>query len=138
VTKFAPERAVRPDTLRLWRKVRTVEAPEWSARFTNPAPLDKDHGARVVVTYRDGRTFEDEIAVAYAHPRGARPFGREDYRRKFRRFADGLVARVETIRFLVAVDAPDVCGSDDLYGLAVETLPGRLDPSTPGLFDRGL
>lgn len=133
---YAPERAARPDTVRLWRKVRTIEDPEWSARFTDPTPLDKDHGARVVVTYHDGRTFEDEIAVADAHPRGARPFSREDYRRKFKSFANGLIAETEAERFLAAVDTLDGCGPDGPAGLAVEALPDRLEAGATGLFDR--
>src|SRR3546814_19924675 len=59
---YAPQRAARDDTVRLWRKVRTVEDPEWTRRFTEPAPLDKDNGARVVVTFTDGSTLEEEIA----------------------------------------------------------------------------
>ncbi|HDZ73164.1 MAG TPA: MmgE/PrpD family protein [Aurantimonas coralicida] len=135
---YAPERAARPDTVRLWRKVRTVEDPEWSARFTDPAPLDKAHGARVVVTYCDGRTYEEEIAVANAHPRGARPFGREDYRHKFGSFAEGRVAAAEAERFLAAIEALDGCGPDGLAGLGIEALPGRLKAGAPGLFDHRL
>jgi len=137
VKSYAPERAARPDTVRLWRKVRTVEDPEWSARFTDPIPLEKDHGARVVVTYRDGRALEDEIAVAHAHPRGARPFGPDAYRQKFHNFANGLVAEVEAKRFLAAVEALGYCGPDGLSGLAVEALPGLLEMGPPGLFGLG-
>ncbi|NNU80183.1 MmgE/PrpD family protein [Halovulum dunhuangense] len=132
---YAPARVARPDTVRLWRKIRTVEDPEWSARFTDPAPLDKDHGARVVVTYADGRVLTEEIAVANAHPRGARPFGREDYRRKFRSFAEGLVAEAEIDRFLATVDGLHASGPKALAGLAIECLPGRLESGAPGLFD---
>ena len=73
---YDPVRVHRPDTVRLWRKIRTLEDPEWTRRFEVPPPLDKDHGARVVVTFEDGRELVDEIAVADAHPRGARPFAR--------------------------------------------------------------
>src|SRR3546814_14943888 len=88
---YAPQRAARDDTVRLWRKVRTVEDPEWTRRFTEPAPLDKDHGARVVVTFKDGSALEEEIAVADAHPRGARPFARDVYTAKFRCLTQHLV-----------------------------------------------
>src|SRR3546814_12996980 len=88
---YAPQRAARADTVRLWRKVRTVEDPEWTRRFTEPAPLDKDHGARVVVTFKDGSTLEEEIAVADAHPRGAHPFAGEDSIPQFRSLTHGLV-----------------------------------------------
>src|SRR3546814_10893953 len=109
-----PPRSTRTDPLfpytplfrsRLWRKVRTVEDPEWTRRFTEPAPLDKDHGARVVVTFKDGSTLEEEIAVADAHPRGAHPFAGADYIAKFRSLTDGLVEPTEAERFLAAAAA---------------------------------
>jgi len=132
---YAPARAARPDTVRLWQKVRTVEDADWSARFTDPAPLDKDHGARVVIRYKGGRVQADEIAVADAHPRGAQPFGRADYRAKFTALALDLVGRAEADRFLAAVDALPGAGPEGPLALSLETLPGRLDTGTPGLFD---
>ncbi len=47
----------------------------------------------------------DEIAVADAHPLGARPFGREQYVAKFRTLADGVVDPAEQDRFLDAATA---------------------------------
>ena len=101
---YAPERASRPDTVRLWSKVRTVSDPEWTREFTDPAPLDKAHGARVVVTYDDGSTFEDELRVASAHPKGASPWGPGDYRRKFAQLSEGRVDPAERERFLDRVE----------------------------------
>ncbi|HSF95265.1 MAG TPA: MmgE/PrpD family protein [Thermohalobaculum sp.] len=136
MASFAPARAARPDTVRLWRKVRTVEDPEWNRRFTEPAPLDKDHGARVVVTYRDGRVLEDEIAVADAHPRGAHPFAAQDYRQKFRSLTAGLVAPEEAARFLTAVDGLGTAGREGPAALGVEVIAGKLESPAAGLFDR--
>jgi 2-methylcitrate dehydratase len=48
----------------------------------------------------DGVRIVDEIAVADAHPLGARPFARADYVRKFRTLADGVLAAAEIERFL--------------------------------------
>ena len=42
----------------------------------------------------------DELAVADAHPLGARPFGREEYVGKFTLLADGIVDPAEQQRFL--------------------------------------
>src|SRR5690606_36962989 len=132
---YTPERAAREDTVRLWRKVRTVEDPEWTRRFTEPAPLDKDHGARVVATFKDGSTLEEEIAVANAHPRGAKPYGRDDYIQKFHALTEGLVEPGEVERFLSAAAAltsqraPDLGEIDD--GLATRRLK-RI--AHPGLF----
>jgi 2-methylcitrate dehydratase len=97
---YAPERVRRPGTLRLWRKIRTVEDPAWTRRYEEPPPLDKHHGARAVVTFADGRQLADELAVADAHPRGARPFARADYARKFHTLTGGLLAPGESERFL--------------------------------------
>lgn len=135
-TSYLPQRAARPDTVRLWRKVRTVEDAEWTRRFTEPAPLDKDHGARVVVTFKDGSRLEEEIAVADAHPRGARPFARNDYVAKFHRLAGELVEPAERERFL-ATAAALLCERDaDLSALTVSLPPGRLvQPPKVGLFD---
>jgi 2-methylcitrate dehydratase len=100
---YAPERAARPDTVALWHKVRTVEDEAWTARYHDPDPDRRAFGGRVVVTVADGRTVEDELAVADAHPRGARPFAREQYVQKFRTLADGVIAADEQERFLATV-----------------------------------
>src|SRR3546814_19218865 len=59
----------------------------------------------VVVTFKDGSTLEEEIAVADAHPRGAHPFAGADYITKFRSLTDGLVEPTEAERFLAAAAA---------------------------------
>src|SRR5690625_2921350 len=74
---YAPERAARPDTVELWQKVRTSEDPEWTRRYHAQDPAVKAFGGRVVITFDDGSTLEDEIAVADAHPLGARPRSEE-------------------------------------------------------------
>lgn len=102
---YAPERAQRPETIELWRKISTVEDPEWTRRYHSEDPAEKAFGARAVITLTDGRVIEDELAVADAHPLGARPFEREDYKRKFQTLAEGLVSPSEQRRFLEAAEA---------------------------------
>jgi len=97
---YAPERAARPDTVSLWQKVRTEEDPEWTRRYHATDPARKAFGGRVVVTLNDGTVITDEMDVADAHPRGARPFGREQYVAKFRELAAGIVEVDEQERFL--------------------------------------
>ncbi|MDT3683019.1 MAG: MmgE/PrpD family protein [Truepera sp.] len=99
-TSYAPARATRPDTVSLWQKVRTEEDPEWTRRYHATDPAQKAFGGRVVVTLNDGTVITDEIDVADAHPRGARPFGREQYVQKFRELAAGIVEEDEQERFL--------------------------------------
>lgn len=100
---YAPERVRRPDTVRLWRKVTTVEDEAWNRRYDDRPPLERDHGCRAVVTFGDGRVLTDEIAVANAHPRGAHPFKHADYAGKYTALADGIVDPAESERFLALV-----------------------------------
>lgn len=101
---YAPERANRPETIELWHKISTVEDPEWTRRYHSSDPNEKAFGARAVITFKDGTVVEDELAVADAHPLGARPFAREQYIEKFRTLCEGVVSQEEQDRFLAAVE----------------------------------
>ena len=103
VDSYTPERANRPETVELWHKVSTVEDEEWTRRYHSTDPDEKAFGARAVITFQDGTVIEDEMAVADAHPYGARPFVRENYTAKFRTLAEGIVDKQEQDRFLAAV-----------------------------------
>ena len=102
---YAPERAQRPETVELWRKISTMEDSEWTRRYHSTDPAEKAFGCKAVVTLRDGTEIVDELAVADAHPLGARPFGRADYIAKFRTLAEGVVDEVEQDRFLAVAEA---------------------------------
>src|SRR3954451_18508075 len=91
VDSYAPRRAARPDTVQLWQKVETREDPEWERRYLSTDPAEQAFGGRVEVVMQDGGRIVDEIAVANAHPLGAKPFGREDYIRKFTTMTDGVI-----------------------------------------------
>ena len=97
---YAPERAGRADTVALWNKVTTAEDPEWTRRYHSIDPSEKAFGGRVEIALADGTRIVDEIAVADAHPLGARPFAREQYVQKFRTLADGVLPAAEIERFL--------------------------------------
>ncbi len=132
VDSYAPERAGRPDTVALWKKVTTVEDPEWTRRYHSNDPAEKAFGGRVEIRLTDGSTIVDEIAVADAHPLGARPFARENYIAKFRSLADGVLPSDEIERFLdVAQRLPKLTAAE-LGGLTVWT-PGLPTPPK-GLF----
>ncbi len=136
VASYAPERAARPDTVTLWRTVTTAEDPEWTRRYHATDPAQKAFGGRVEITLTDGSTVVDEIAVADAHPLGARPFARSDYVTKFRTLADGVLADAEADRFLdLAQRLPDLTAAD-LAGLTVTPLvdPAATAPATRGIF----
>ncbi len=103
VKSYAPERAQRPDTVRLWHKISTVEDPEWTRRYHSHDPKEKAFGAKVVITMEDGSTIVDELGIANAHPFGARPFGRAEYIKKFRTLTDDILGKAESERFLELV-----------------------------------
>ncbi|ACZ31493.1 2-methylcitrate dehydratase [Xylanimonas cellulosilytica DSM 15894] len=136
VASYEPSRAARPDTVALWRKVTTAEDPEWTRRYHASDPAEKAFGGRAEIVLTSGETVTAEIAVADAHPLGARPFARADYVRKFRTLADGVLADAEVERFLdVASRLPDL-RPDELAGLTVTPLvdPAASVPATRGIF----
>ncbi len=133
---YARERAGRASTIALWHKIRTVEDAEWTRRYHSRDPRELAFGGRVVVTLDDGKTIVDEIAIADAHPLGARPFTRADYIAKFRTLADGIVAPVEQARFLDTVERLVKLTAAELAGLSFAAEPSALGPSGPsGIFD---
>lgn len=132
---YAPERAQRPDTVALWHKVSTVEDPAWTRRYHATDPAEKAFGGRLVITLDDGSVVEDELAVADAHPLGARPFARPQYVEKFTALAEGVVPDDEQRRFLRAVDQLAELPAGQLHRLGLTALPEALGPDAPrGIF----
>jgi 2-methylcitrate dehydratase len=135
VRSYAPERASRPDTVELWQKITTAEDPEWTRRYHDPDPAKRSFGGRVEITMTDGTTSAEEIAVADAHPAGARPFAREQYVAKFRTLAEGVIDPGAQDRFL---DAATRLPGLDAGELAALALPGIAEaaeqPETRGIF----
>ncbi|MBC7725342.1 MAG: MmgE/PrpD family protein [Burkholderiaceae bacterium] len=121
---YAPERAGRPDTIELWNKVTTQEDAEWTRRYHSIDPNEKAFGGRVEIELTDGSRIVDEIAVADAHPLGARPFAREHYVNKFRILADGVLEEAETERFLTLAQRLPELTAAELGGLTVTPRAG--------------
>ncbi|MCH8561085.1 MmgE/PrpD family protein [Nesterenkonia sp. LB17] len=136
VDSYTPERAQREDTVALWHKVTTEEDPEWTRRYHSTDIAEKAFGGSVEIRLHDGEVITDEIAVADAHPLGARPFSREQYIAKFRTLADGVIADAEIERFLGAVEALETLASGELDQLNVFAATGVIDPAAApkGLF----
>ncbi|GAB3193713.1 MmgE/PrpD family protein [Nesterenkonia suensis] len=136
VDSYAPERAGREDTVALWHKVTTEEDPEWTRRYHSLDIAEKAFGGSVEIRLTDGRTITDEIAVADAHPLGARPFAREQYIEKFRSLAADVVADDEVERFLEAVQHLESLPAGELDQLNVQAADGVIDPTAgpKGLF----
>ncbi|GAB3596097.1 MmgE/PrpD family protein [Microbacterium tumbae] len=136
VDSYAPERAARPDTVELWRKVTTAEDAEWTRRYHSEDPDEKAFGGRAEITLADGSTVVAEIAVADAHPLGARPFVRADYIAKFRLLAGPVLEPVEIERFLGLVQRLPELTAAEVGELSIVAKPGVLESvSAPrGLF----
>ena len=136
VDSYTPERAQRPDTVALWQKITTAEDAEWTRRYHSEDPNEKAFGGRVVITLTDGTVIEDEIAVADAHPLGARPFARADYVRKFRLLAEPVLEATEIERFLALAERLPELTADEVRELTIVAKPGVLEsaPAPRGLF----
>jgi 2-methylcitrate dehydratase len=134
VRSYAPERAGRPSTLRLWHSIETREDPEWTRRYHSENPAEKAFGGRVEIFLRNGTRVADEIMVANAHPLGAKPFRREDYHRKFHALTEEFLPAQESRCFLDAVQELPELKSDDLYRLNLVMPPGTLVQGQQGIF----
>lgn len=136
VDSYAPERARRADTVELWQKVSTIEDPEWTRRYHSLDISEKAFGGSVEITLNDGSVVTDQIAVADAHPLGARPFAREQYINKFRTLAAGLVEETEIDRFLDAAARLPELAAGELDQLNIAAARGVIDfaAAPKGLF----
>jgi 2-methylcitrate dehydratase len=133
---YAPERAARPETVALWHKISTVEDGSWTQRYHSHDPNKKAFGGRVVVTLKGGREISDEMAVADAHPLGARPFARPQYIAKFRQLAEGVIHPDEQKRFLALVERLPDLSAQDLVALSFMADPEMIgDNKARGIFD---
>jgi len=134
VKSYAPERAQRPETVALWHKIETVEDPIWTERYHAKGD-DMAFGGQVVVTMQDGRVIQDELAIADAHPLGARPFARPQYVEKFRTLAEGVVEPAEQDRFLGLVERLPSLSAGEVGQLNFVVPADRLGaPAPAGIF----
>jgi 2-methylcitrate dehydratase len=137
VDSYLPERAARPDTVALWRKVETVEDPLWTARYHDPDPARKAFGGRVEITLDDGRVVADELEVADAHARGRAPFRRPKYVAKLDALAGDRLDPAERGGFLDRIERLVELAPAELLGL-VPALPAgsvvRSERDARGIF----
>ena len=130
IHSYTHERATRDDTVRLWQKISTEEDPAWTKRYHDPDPEMRAFGGRLEVTLNSGEIIIDELAVANAHPAGAKPFRREDYIQKFRTLTEGIVSKTESKRFLELIQNLPELSPDDVQKLNVQLENSQLDLST--------
>ena len=136
VDSYTPERAGRADTVELWNKITTAEDAEWTRRYHSEDPDEKAFGGRVEIELTDGTKIVDEIAVADAHPLGARPFARDNYIAKFRLLAEPVLEAAEIERFLELVQRLPELSVDEVRELNIVARPGLIDlaAAPKGLF----
>ncbi len=135
VDSYTPERAGRADTVRLWHRIETAEEAIWTERYHQSDPDKLAFGGRVEITFSNGETISDELALANAHSSGARPFARADYIRKFETLTEGLITAEESARFLETAQRLPELKAGELSGLNVTAAPGVMqDNVTKGIF----
>ncbi|MBP1327609.1 2-methylcitrate dehydratase [Leucobacter exalbidus] len=136
VDSYTPERAGRADTVSLWHKITTAEDAEWTRRYHSEDPDEKAFGGRVEIKLTDGSTVVEEIAVADAHPLGARPFARDNYIAKFRLLAEPVLEPAEIERFLELVQRLPELTVDEVRELNIVARDGviELAAAPKGLF----
>jgi 2-methylcitrate dehydratase len=134
VRSYLPERARRPDTVRLWRKIKTIEDPRWTERYHTRDPALKAFGGRIVIRLKNGTEIADELALANAHSLGATPWKRPDYIRKFNTLTEGLLEPAEAERFLDSAQRLPELKQGELLLLNVEAPAGALSKGPPGIF----
>jgi 2-methylcitrate dehydratase len=106
----------------LWHKITTAEDKAWTERYHHPDPNQRAFGGRLEVRMASGETLIDELAVADAHPAGAKPFARADYIGKFQTLTEGLISAAESKRFFDLVQ-----NLDKLDAAGVKALNVTLD-----------
>ena len=133
VDSYTSERAHRASTVRLWHRIRTEEAAEWTAAYHDPDPSRKKFGAEVVVAMNDGSRIGVRLDNPNAHSFGARPFRRGEYERKLRTLTAGLAEEEEIGRFLGLVDRLAGLSAGEVRELNLVLPPERLlDAEAPG------
>jgi 2-methylcitrate dehydratase len=133
---YRPERAHRPSTVTLWRKIRTVEDAGWTARYHDPDPARKAFGARVDVILDDGGAASEERSVADAHPNGRRPWRWPDYVEKLERLTDGRLAPAARRRFVEMAARLGALSADEVRELNPALPAGAVPPAEPD--ERGI
>jgi 2-methylcitrate dehydratase len=120
VGSYLPERVGRPDTVRLWQKIKTVEDEEWNRLYDESDPLHKVHGGRVEILFRSGERLVDQIFYHNAHPLGAKPFTRPDYVAKLERLTEGIIYSQECARFIDLLRHLPQLSPRELLGINLE------------------
>ena len=135
IDSYTPERARRPETVKLWHKIQTCEDKKWTKLYHHPHPSEKSFGGRVEIFFKDGTKMEGERRRPGAHPAGDRPFKRKDYIQKFMTLTQNApVEDEEKSRFLSLVQKLPELSAKEVAQINVQAR-GGLQKSSTGLMD---
>lgn len=130
---YTQSRANRPQTVRLWQKIKTCEEKQWTDLYKNPDPSKRVFGGRVKIELKNGKVIEGEKKLANAHPYGSEPFTRKDYINKFLTLSEGIISSEESERFLNLVQNLEKLSPEEVCQLNPQAnLP--LTPDSKGIF----
>ncbi len=135
VDSYAPQRAARADTVRLWHKIETREDPEWTRRYHSTDPNELAFGGRVEMLHA-GRQPASWMRWRWRTPiRSAR--GRSAATTTSANsptLTDGIISAREANRFLEAVQDLPRLPAGELHRLNVALPAGTLAVGKPGIF----
>ncbi len=131
VHSYTPERTHRRSTTELWKKISTQESKEWTKKYHDPAPNKKAFGARVEVIMQNGEKIIEEKAIANAHPAGNKPFGREEYKKKFLTLTEDLISEEEQKQFFSLVERLPELNPEEVCKLNPIIILGKIDGTQP-------
>ena len=133
---YAPERAGRDRTIALWRKISTVEDPEWSRRYHSHDPKRKSV-RRTRRRQAQGRFgHQRRNSVGRCASAGRPSVQAAGLLRKFRTLAEGVIAAAEQDRFIATVERLASLKAGELDELTFTVNPKLFGKhSTHGIFD---
>jgi 2-methylcitrate dehydratase len=140
VESYTTERAHRPSTVALWQKIQTIEDADWDARYHDPDPARRAFGGRAEIRLKGGETITGELAVADAHPNGARPWRFDDYAGKFRALTAPLLPDEDAEAFIAMARRLPELAAAELRRLNPALPTGTVTPERAdgkGIFDYG-
>ena len=117
---YTKQRANRPETLKLWKKIQTFEKPEWTKLYKHPDPNERAFGGEVEIKMKDGSVLKAQKKRANAHPFGKKPFARQDYINKFIQITKDKIEPSESDRFLTAVQNLEQLSPKELKELNIQ------------------
>ena len=103
IKSYTKKRAKRKSTIKIWHSIKTHEDKKWTKKYHDKNPKNKSFGAKVVVTFKNGKKITEILNRADAHPYGTRPFKRANYIKKLLTLTKNIVNKKETDRFLKTV-----------------------------------